>query len=250
MHPLHANLVAVIELLVARGDLPTDATESLAAGLLDYLDLLQRWNATYNLTAVRDPADMLTLHLADCLSVIGPMLRRLQVLRSSSGVAASGGDTASAPGDEAISKATSLRILDVGSGGGLPGVVLAMASPLWQVTCVDTVGKKAAFVRQVAAELRLANLVAAHARVEDLRDGPFDVVTSRAFASLADFVKLTRRHLSPSGVWMAMKAKNPHDEIAALPADVGVFHVEPVNVPGLGAERCLVWIRPNPSAIH
>jgi 16S rRNA (guanine527-N7)-methyltransferase len=250
MHPLHADLVAVIEVLAARGDLPVQAGEPLAVALLDYLDLLQRWNATYNLTAVRDPADMLTLHLADCLSVIGPILRRLQILRSAPQVTSSGGNTASALGEKAISKATSLRILDVGSGGGLPGVVLAMASPLWLVTCVDTVGKKAAFVLQVAAELRLANLVAAHARVEDLRDRPFDVVTSRAFASLADFVKLTRRHLAPSGVWMAMKAKHPHDEIAALPADVEVFHVEPVNVPGLDAERCLVWMRPNPSAIH
>src|SRR5687768_2839313 len=119
--------------------LPADA----AGRLLRYLDLLQRWNATYNLTAVRDPAEMLTQHVADCLAVIGPMRQALA--------------TAVAP-----------RLLDVGSGGGLPGVVVAALCPEWQVVCVDTVGKKAAFIQQVALELRLPNLRAEHARVEKL----------------------------------------------------------------------------------
>jgi 16S rRNA (guanine527-N7)-methyltransferase len=122
--------------------------------------------------------------------------------------------------------------------------VLAAVESGWDVTCVDTVGKKAAFVRQVAAELALPNLHAEHARVEALKAPPFDLVTSRAFASLADFVQLTRPLLAPSGAWMAMKGKTPSDEIAALPADVAVFHVEPLAVPGLDAERCLVWMRP------
>lgn len=183
-----------------------------------FLALLAKWNAAYNLTAVRDPAQMRLQHLADCLAAVGPLRRQL------------GGRAA--------------RIVDVGSGGGLPGVVLACADPQWDVTCVDAVGKKAAFVRQVAAELALPNLHAAHARAEALRSPPFDVVTSRAFASLSDFVNLTRPLLAASGVWMAMKGKRPDDELAALPPTTEVFHVEPLTVPGLDAERCLVWMRP------
>lgn len=186
--------------------------------LLAYLSLLQRWNATYNLTAIRDPNEMLTQHLADCLAVVAPLRRQL------------GGGT-------------SRRLLDVGSGGGLPGVVLALLEPLWTVTCVDTVGKKAAFVRQVGAELTLRNLRAEHARVESLKAEGFDLITSRAFASLADFVGLTRGLLAPAGVWAAMKGKLPEAELAALPAGIDVFHVEPLSVPGLHAERCLVWMR-------
>jgi len=183
-----------------------------------YLGLLAKWNAAYNLTAVRDPAQMRTQHLADCLAVLEPLRRQL------------GGRPA--------------RILDVGSGGGLPGVVLALAEPIWDVSCVDAVGKKAAFVRQVAAELALPNLHAAHARVEALEAPPFNVITSRAFSSLPDFARLTRPLLAAGGVWMAMKGKRPDDEIAALPADIEVFHVEPLTVPGLDAERCLIWMRP------
>src|SRR5438034_1410095 len=167
--------------------------------LLAYLQLLLRWNATYNLTAVRDADAMRTQHLADCLAVV-PALRRHV-------------------GDRAA------RLLDVGSGGGLPGVVLAVLMPSLDVTCVDTVGKKAAFVRQVAAELRLPNLHAEHARVERMA-GRFDLITARAFATLADFVALARERLTAGGVWMAMKGKRPDDEIAALPADVEMFHVE------------------------
>jgi 16S rRNA (guanine527-N7)-methyltransferase len=199
----------------------TQLGEMLAPAVVDrllaYLDLLQRWNKTYNLTAVRDPQEMLVQHLFDCLAVIGP-LRRL---------AGSAG-----------------RLLDVGSGGGLPGVVVAATCLDWQVVCVDTVGKKAAFVRQVAVELQLTNLRAEHARVEQLAPGGFDVVTSRAFASLADFVTLTRAQLSPQGIWLAMKGKQPTDELAALPSDVEVFHVEQLSVPQLAAERCLIWMRP------
>jgi 16S rRNA (guanine527-N7)-methyltransferase len=185
--------------------------------LADYLALLQRWNQTYNLTAVRDPAAMLSHHLADCLAVLAPLSAQLP----------------------------QGRVLDVGSGGGLPGVVLAIMRPELHVTCVDTVGKKAAFIRQVAGQLALPNLHAEHARVEQLRLPPFDLITSRAFASLADFVLLSRPLLAPHGVWMAMKGKHPNDELAALPAGVAVFHVEPLAVPGLDAERCLVWMRPS-----
>jgi 16S rRNA (guanine527-N7)-methyltransferase len=185
-----------------------------------YLALLQKWNKAYNLTAVRDAAQMQVQHLADCLAVVLPLQRH--------------------------AAGRALRILDVGSGGGLPGVVLAISKPDWDVTCVDTVGKKAAFVRQVAGELVLPNLHSAHARVEQLAAPPFDVITARAFASLAGLVEGTRALLHADGVWMAMKGKRPDDEIAALPADIAVFHVEPLTVPGLDAERCLIWMRKKP----
>jgi len=160
---------------------------------------------------------MLVQHLFDCLTVIPPLRRTC-------------GDSG--------------RLLDVGSGGGLPGVVIAALCPAWQVVCVDTVGKKAAFIQQAAVELGLRNLRSEHARVEQLSLPPFDVVTSRAFASLGDFVRLTRRHLAKRGVWMAMKGKRPDDELAALGGEVDVFHVEQLQVPDLSADRCIVWMRP------
>ncbi|NML13924.1 16S rRNA (guanine(527)-N(7))-methyltransferase RsmG [Azohydromonas sp. G-1-1-14] len=193
------------------------ADERQLQQLRDYLGLLQRWNRTYNLTALRDPAQMFTHHLADCLAVLPALQREL------------GGREG-------------LRLLDVGSGGGLPGVLIAILCPQLQVSCVDTVGKKAAFIRQAGVELGLRQLRAEHARVEQL-PGRYEFITSRAFATLADFVALTRECLAPQGVWMAMKGKRPEDEIAALPADVDVFHVEPLLVPELDAERCLVWMR-------
>jgi 16S rRNA (guanine527-N7)-methyltransferase len=134
-------------------------------------------------------------------------------------------------------------VLDVGSGGGLPGVVLAICMPELTVTCVDTVAKKAAFVQQVAATLKLPNLRGIHARVESLTE-PYPVICSRAFASLPDFVTWSRSALAEGGVWMAMKGKHPQDEIAALPPETQVFHVEPLTVPGLDVERCMVWLRP------
>lgn len=189
--------------------------------LLAYQDLIAKWNKVYNLTAVRDPQEMLTHHLLDSLAAIPPLLRQT--------------------GGQAI------RLLDVGSGGGLPGVVIAITCPQIQVHCVDTVLKKATFIQQVAASLKLPNLRGIHARVESLKaeeGGGYDVVCSRAFASLVDFTTWSRSALKPGAVWMAMKGKHPVDELAALPADVSVFHVEPLTVPGLEAERCMVWLRP------
>ena len=124
----------------------------------------------------------------------------------------------------------------------LPGVVLAICLPQFHVTCVDTVNKKAAFIQQVAVALRLPNLKGLHARVESV-DGGFDVVTSRAFASLADFTGWSQAALAPSGVWMALKGKHPAEELAMLPPDVVMFHVEPLAVPGLAAERCIIWLQ-------
>ena len=137
--------------------------------------------------------------------------------------------------------------MDVGSGGGLPGVVLAICRPEVQVTCVDTVGKKAAFIQQVAASLRLPNLRGLHARVETVQE-EYDVICSRAFASLKDFTQWSQNALSAQGVWMAMKGKRPDEEIADLPAQVQVFHVEPLTVPGLDADRCMVWMRQAPAS--
>lgn len=184
--------------------------------LLAYLDWIAKWNRVYNLTAVREPAEMLTHHLLDSLAVIAPLNR------------------------ERAGRA--IRLLDVGSGAGLPGVVIAICCPDVRVDCVDTVAKKAAFIQQVAVALRLPNLRGVHARVESLTD-PYDVVSSRAFASLVDFTTWSRQALGQGGAWMALKGKHPGDEIAALPADVKVFHVEPLVVPGLDAERCIVWMR-------
>lgn len=189
-----------------------------------YLALVQKWNKVYNLTALRDPASMLTHHVFDSLSAIAPLQRQLG----------------------AMGLPTGGRLLDVGSGAGLPGVVMAICCPGLSVACVDTVGKKAAFVQQVALELRLPNLRGVHARVESLTE-QFDVVSSRAFASLVDFTTWSRAALAPHGVWLAMKGKHPADEIAALPTDVAVFHVEQLHVPALDAERCIVWLnRPIP----
>ncbi len=212
-HPLEAGL--------------RDGVQALGLNLLDeqvqtllaYLDWVAKWNRVYNLTAVRDPGEMLTHHLLDSLAVLAPLRRHLAA------------HAQAAP-----------RLLDVGSGAGLPGVVLAIACPELDVSCVDTVAKKALFIQQVAAALRLPNLHGLHARVENLAQ-PFDVVTSRAFASLADFTQWSAAALAPQGVWMAMKGKVPHDEMAALPSGVQVFHVEPLIVPGLDAERCIIWMR-------
>ena len=188
--------------------------------LLAYLGLIQKWNQVYNLTAVRDPADMLTHHLLDSLTVIAPLRRQLGMI---------GVDAAAS-------------LLDVGSGAGLPGIVIAICFPQLAVHCVDTVAKKAAFLNQVAVALKLANLRSIHARVENLTDH-YDVISSRAFASLADFTTLSRGALKTGGAWLAMKGQQPQTEIDALNPGIEVFHVEQLIVPGLDAQRCIVWMR-------
>lgn len=198
-----------------------DLGDAQIAQLLDYLDLIQKWTKVYNLTAVRDPQEMLTHHLLDSLVVIAPLRRQVAAMAHA---------------------AEETRILDVGSGAGLPGVVIAICCPDYVVHCVDTVAKKAAFIQQVALQLKLPNLRGMHARVESLTD-LYQVVVSRAFASLVDFANWSQLALADQGVWMAMKGKHPASEIASLPDRVKVFHVEPLVVPGLDAERCLVWMR-------
>nr|MBA3774182.1 16S rRNA (guanine(527)-N(7))-methyltransferase RsmG [Ramlibacter sp.] len=138
-----------------------------------------------------------------------------------------------------------VNVLDVGSGAGLPGVVIAICCPELRVDCVDAVAKKAAFVQQVAAALELENLRGVHLRVENLSRA-YDVVMCRAFASLADFVGWSAGALAGEGVWMAMKGKHPMDEMTLLPLTAEVFHVEQLQVPGLDAQRCIVWMKAVP----
>lgn len=195
-------------------------TDAQSAKLLAYGDLILKWNKVYNLTALRDPAQVLTHHLLDSLSIIVPLQKQCP---------------------------KAARLLDVGSGAGLPGAVIAIMRPELSVSCVDAVAKKAAFIRQVSAELSLPNLNGMHTRVESL-GGSYDVISSRAFASLADFFAGSRQLLAPEGVWMAMKGKAPSDEINELPVGTAdVFHVEQLIVPGLDAERCVVWARKSAS---
>ena len=196
-------------------------TEAQVDQLLDYQELIQKWNKVYNLTAVRSPAEMLTHHLLDSLSIVRPLQLAL--------------------GDRSSS-----RLLDVGSGAGLPGVVVAICCPGMAVDCVDAVAKKAAFIQQAGFSLGLSNLRGVHARVESL-SGKYDVICSRAFASLVDFTTLTSASLKDGGLWLAMKGKYPAEEVVALPEDVFVFHVEQLSVPGLDAERCIIWMKNRPT---
>ncbi|MXN74404.1 16S rRNA (guanine(527)-N(7))-methyltransferase RsmG [Burkholderia sp. 4701] len=193
-------------------------TDTQRNQLLDYVALLAKWNAVYNLTAIRDPQQMLIQHILDSLSIV-PHL----------------GDRASA------------RVLDVGSGGGLPGIVLAIVRPEWQVTLNDIVQKKSAFQTQTRAELKLANLSVVTGRVETLQPGAevsekFDVIVSRAFADLSDFVKLARHLVAPGGAIWAMKGVHPGDEIARLPDGSHVKQTIRLAVPMLDAERHLIEV--------
>ena len=213
-HPLETGLRAGIAAL------GLELSDEQVAKLLSYLDWVAKWNKVYNLTALRDPQEMLTHHLLDSLAAVAPLRRQLAAM--------------------GLEKP---RLLDVGSGAGLPGAVFAIVCPELDVSCVDTVAKKALFIQQIAAALRLPNLHGLHARVENLKQ-QWDVVSSRAFASLADFTNWSRQALAEQGVWLAMKGKHPADEIVALAPELELFHVEQLQVPGLVAERCIVWVRP------
>ena len=199
---------------VGAAELKLGIDPTQVARFVAYLRLVERWNATYNLTAVRDPEQMVMHHVLDCLAAAGALLRRRP--------------------------ASTRRLLDVGSGAGLPGLVFAVMLPDTSVACVDSVGKKAAFITQAAAVLQARNVTAFHARVEALT-GAYDVVASRAFSSLSNFVGATKHLLADNGEWMALKGREPRDEVATLK---GIHStVEPVRVPGLEAERCVVWMQ-------
>ncbi|RMG55797.1 MAG: 16S rRNA (guanine(527)-N(7))-methyltransferase RsmG [Gammaproteobacteria bacterium] len=207
---------AVAQLEAGLGALGLDP--ALAAPLADYLALLARWNRTHNLTAIRDPERMVTHHLLDSLAVLPWIPERG-------------------------------RLLDIGSGAGLPGIPLALARPGLEVTLIDSVGKKAAFMQQAVTALGLDNARVVHGRVEDYPEqGAFDTVISRAFSSLAEFTDLSRPLLAPGGRWLAMKGRRPDEELAELPEDVRVLAVHPVAVPGLEAERHLVELAPEEQA--
>ena len=235
MHPLLPALQKGL------ADLDLTLADEQQTQLLAYMDLIAKWTKVYNLTAVRDANEMLTHHLLDSLAVIAPLRRELAKLNlpSESVVLAPVGVQGSSVTKLAQTK---FNLLDVGAGAGLPGIVIAITCPDVSVTCVDTVAKKAAFIQQVAATLKLPNLKGLHARVEGLAQ-PYDVVCSRAFASLIDFTTWSRAALASHGVWMAMKGKHPDQELEVLPEDVHVFHVEQLQVPGLDAERCIIWMR-------
>ncbi|GBU15472.1 ribosomal RNA small subunit methyltransferase G [Polaromonas sp.] len=213
-------MTAEVSLRAGLQSLQLSLSDQQIAQLLAYMDLIGKWTKVYNLTAVRDPADMMTHHLLDSLAVIKPLQRYLQGAGLEQGA----------------------KVLDVGSGAGLPGVVIAICCPDVAVSCVDTVAKKAAFIKQAALALKLANLTGLHARVESLSE-PFDVVCSRAFASLLDFTNWSGDALAPKGVWMALKGKHPVNELADLPESIEVFHVEQLQVPGLEADRCILWLQ-------
>lgn len=187
-----------------------DLPEQVQLKLLEYLALLQKWNKVHNLTAVRDPEEMVTLHLLDSLSVLPHIKAK--------------------------------RLLDVGSGAGLPGIPLALCLPDLQVTVMDSSHKKASFMRQAKAELGIANLEVVCGRVENYRpEQLFDIVISRAFSDLAEFVALTRHLCAPDAEWLAMKGVYPYDELAQL--KVQPTQVIPLKVPGLQAQRHLVFLK-------
>jgi 16S rRNA (guanine527-N7)-methyltransferase len=203
------------ELAAGAKVLGVELSAEQADRLAGYAGLLQRWNAVYNLTAIDSPPDVLTHHLLDSLSIVPHLLRKLDL--------------------------QSARILDVGSGGGLPGIPLAIAAPALHVTLLDKVGKKTAFQLQAKVELGLSNVEVAQSRVEDFRPArPFDVIVSRAFAALGEFVTLTERLLATSGFWAAMKGPAATGELTGLLAKVRVTEDIPLTVPGLAAERRLL----------
>lgn len=205
---------AVLAPLLTNGinELDLDLNPAQIEQLLDYLALLAKWNAVYNLTSVRDPAQMVTLHLLDSLAALPAF------------VGAS-------------------RVLDVGAGGGLPGIVLAIALPAMKVALIDTVHKKTAFLTQVKAELALSNVTVHTARVEQLQvPHKFDVITSRAFADLSDFVNWSGHLLAEDGQFIALKGVAPQDEQQRLPTPWTVRELRPLKVPGMDAERHLIFI--------
>jgi 16S rRNA (guanine527-N7)-methyltransferase len=179
--------------------------EELRERLLFFLDELQRWNRAYNLTAIRDPGEMATKHVLDSLAIL-PLVRG--------------------------------RVLDAGSGAGLPAIPLALADAALQVTALDSNGKKARFLRHIQRALNLSNLEVAEARAESFAPAaPFDVITSRAFASLADFFSATRHLLAAGGQWVAMKGKLDPQELAAIPAGIEIRETRRLRVPGLAEDR-------------
>ena len=202
--------MSAITLAAGLAELGIDLPEEAQRKLLAFRDLLLKWNKTYNLTALRDPAQAISHHLLDSLAILPQV----------------------GPG----------ALLDVGSGGGLPGIPLAIARPELPVSMVDTVQKKATFLQQAAIELGLKNIRAHHARVEEMQ-GQYAQISSRAFAEIGLFISLTRHLLAPGGRWLAMKGVRPDAELESLPVDIVVEAIIPLHVPGLDAERHLIILK-------
>lgn len=206
----------------AAAELGVALTPAQAAMLSAYAQLLLRWNATYNLTAIDTPEQVLTHHLLDSLAVV-PTLQRLMAIEGA-------------------------KLLDVGSGGGLPGLVLAVMFPQWRCTLIDKVGKKTAFLNQVKAELGLTNVEVIHGRVETLKTHEYNLIISRAFSSVGDFVRLSRAALAPGGAWVAMKGAWPEGGSTSLREEAQIDEVQidevvKLRVPRLAAQRHLVVLR-------
>jgi 16S rRNA (guanine527-N7)-methyltransferase len=203
------------ELVTGAQSLSLKLTKLQIEQIIEYVKLLHKWSAVYNLTAIKSSEDILVQHIMDCLSIIQPILQRFK---------------------------SGISILDVGSGAGLPAVMIAIACPEHKVTALDAVAKKVAFIKQASLLLNLPNLSAKHGRVERECNQKYDLIVSRAFSSLNKFVNESMGALVNGGVWMAMKGKLPVEEMTLLPLDVSVFDVTHPKVPGMLSERCLVWM--------
>jgi 16S rRNA (guanine527-N7)-methyltransferase len=214
MHIPYDNFIGKI-LRQATKKLGIQLTEIQLTQLKNYLGLMQKWNQTYNLTGITNIQDLVYLHIVDSLSVV-PYIDVTNGYK---------------------------RILDVGSGAGLPGVVLAICLPDIQVCCVDKVIKKIAFIRQVGSVIGIPNLEAKHQRIEYMPKWTSDIIISRAFASLETFFLFSKKHLSHHGIWIAMKTDTLADEYKKIPSDIQLFHVEPLHLPNISAKRCLVFAK-------
>jgi 16S rRNA (guanine527-N7)-methyltransferase len=211
----HADDLA--DRLIALGEQESVAGR-MAEELRQYLALLTKWNKVYNLTAITEPEQMITHHVLDSLAIAKPL-------------------------DSLLPRDRGARVLDVGSGAGLPGIPLAIARPAWQLTLLDGNSKKTAFIAQAAAEIGLSNVRVATARAESFVSAPFDIIVCRAYSTLRNFVITTRSLLGPAGWWAAMKGGVPRDEMRELPFDVECRDIRRLRVPGLDGERHLLLLK-------
>lgn len=205
---------ALLSQVLAEGiaEMKLDVSPAQQDKLMDYLALMNKWNSVYNLTSLRDPMQMVTHHLLDSLAAVPAF-------------------------------AGARNVLDVGAGGGLPGVVLAITRPDMKVSMIDTVHKKTAFLKQVKAELELANVTVHTMKVQDLQvNDKFDVITSRAFADLSDFLDWSGHLLADGGRFIALKGTAPAEEQERIPPEWRITGLQPLQVPRLGAERHLVFV--------
>jgi 16S rRNA (guanine527-N7)-methyltransferase len=220
-----ASIATPQRLQALAAELGLELAEPVCTALLDYAALLRRWNRVHNLTAIERPEELLSHHLLDCLAIVAPLRAAL-------------------PRHGLPGGGTALAFLDAGSGAGLPGIPLALVEPAWRGQLVDAVEKKCAFLRQACLELGLRNLQVQHARLEALRLPPQQLIVSRAFASLADFVRLTRPQLAPGGLWAAMKGRRIQEELDALGPETEWLETITLRVPLLDEQRHLVLLRP------